>query len=93
MSATLPEIVIGALANMLVFGAILWGALKPSVGDTNRIWAVVLWPAAFNLLVCIFKSELDYPQRAVGLLVTATVVGAYSWIWRRGGLPLSPRSI
>lgn len=78
------ETAFGAVLNMLICGVVLWGALSSRLAEKGVAWAVVLWPAAFNVAVCLLKSDMTLAQRLVGISITAGVVSLYRWSWRFG---------
>ncbi len=84
------ELGAGAIANVLIFGSIIYGALSPRPDERAKLWSVIALPAAFNVSIVIFKPSLTFDERLIGLLVTGVICGAYAWLLITGRFP--PRS-
>jgi hypothetical protein len=73
----------GASLNVLIFGAIIYGALKRSYSGWKLIAITFGVPACFNLSILAFKSELTFEQRLAGFAATLIVVALGSYLLRR----------
>ena len=68
------DLILGAVLNMIVFSALIYGSLARSKGRALAAKFAICAPALFNFAVCIFKRSLDFEMRVVGM--TATLLAA-----------------
>ncbi len=73
----------GATLNVLIFGSIIYGALRRSYSGWKLIAITFGVPACFNLSILAFKSELTFEQRLAGLASTVIIVALGSYFLRR----------
>lgn len=85
------HVIASAAANMIVFGAILYGLLSPQREARGRLWSVVGFPATFNILVALEKDSLTFDERVAGLVVTGLAVGIFAWLVSTKRLPSGQR--
>lgn len=79
---------VGAAANMVWFGGILYALTRPSRGNTTKVWTVLFLPVSFNLLVLALKAALTIEQRVAGLVATLLLAAIYIVLVMRGVLPM-----
>jgi hypothetical protein len=74
---------LGAAANVIVFGAIIWGLMR-TVAHRRRILLAVGIPVAFNVALLLFKVSLTMEQRVWGAVATLLVsTAAMVWLLRQ----------
>ena len=81
------EFAASAVANMLVFSSIIYGVLSPRPDQRIKLWSVIALPTAFNTSIAIFKHNLTFDERLIGLLATGLICGAYAWLLITGRFP------
>lgn len=83
----LLAVTLAAIANMLIFGSVIYGALSPKLEDRWRLWAVILFPGIFNLAVTMSKASLSPAESVAGALATLAVGGGYAALVISGNFP------
>ena len=75
---------LSAVANVVVFGAIIWGALARTTDRRRRMLFALGIPVAFNVAVLLFKGSLTMDQRVWGAAATLVVcVAGMMWFQRQ----------
>ena len=78
------EAALSAVANVVLFGAIIWGALARTTDHRLRFLFALGIPVAFNCAVLLFKSSLTTDERVWGAIATVLVSAAAAmWFQRR----------
>jgi hypothetical protein len=80
---------LSAVANVVVFGAIIWGALARTADRRRRILFALGIPIAFNVAVLLFKGNLTMDQRVWGAAATLLVFAAGMMWFQRQSLSAS----
>lgn len=68
----------GVSINMIVIGAIIWGALSREPLRRRRLWLTIGVPGSLVVGTLLLKSEFTLTQRFAGLALTLLI--SVAWV-------------